>query len=107
MSAIVANDSTVLVTWSHENAKDVFRYVVYYQYEKNWEYTILNSQDRMAALPYSRTVKERARGRQRAEPAQPRVEYVTRVAVTTVDRVGNESAPAVQSIARTVIPTLQ
>ena len=107
MSATVANDSTVLVTWSHENAKDVFRYVVYYQYEKNWEYTILNSQDRMAALPYSRTVIERARGRQRGDPAQPKVEYVIRVAVTAVDRVGNESAPAVQTMGRSVIPTLQ
>ncbi len=107
MSATIANDSTIVVTWSHENASDVFRYVVYYQYEKNWEYVILNNRDRMVAVPYSRTVRERARGRQRGEPAQPKVEYVTRVAVTAVARVGNESVPAVQSIAHPATPTAQ
>jgi uncharacterized lipoprotein YddW (UPF0748 family) len=106
MSAAVANDSTILVTWSHEYPNDVFRYVVYYQYDKSWEYAILNSRDRMVAIPYSRTVHERARGRQRGEPAQPKVEFVTRVAVTAVDRVGNESTPSVQNIVRGVLPTL-
>jgi uncharacterized lipoprotein YddW (UPF0748 family) len=107
MTATIANDSTLLVSWSHEQPSDVFHYVVYYQYEKDWGYTILNNQDRIAGIPYSRTVRERGRGRQREEPAQPKVEFVTRVAVTAVDRVGNESAPAVQSIAHPVIPTVQ
>jgi hypothetical protein len=105
MTATIANDSTVLVSWSHENTSDVFRYVVYYQYEKNWEYTILNKQDRMAAVPYSRIVKERPRGRQRESLTPPKIEYVTRIAVTAVNRLGNESAPAVQSIAHPVTPT--
>lgn len=106
-SVEIANDSTLVVTWSHENARDVFRYVVYYQYEKNWEYTILNAQDRMVGIPFSRTVKERARGRQRTETAQPKVEYVTRVAVTAVDRLGNESMPSAQNMIRSSAPAVQ
>ena len=107
MSATFANDSTVVITWSHENTKDVFRYVVYYQYEKSWEYTILNSQDRMVAVPYSRAARERGRGRQRGESVPPNIEYVTRIAVTAVDRVGNESLPALQLLGRVPLPPAQ
>jgi uncharacterized lipoprotein YddW (UPF0748 family) len=105
MSATIADDSTIVLSWSHENAKDVFRYVVYYQYGgPNWEYTILNSQDRMVAIPYSRVVRERPRGRQREENTPPRIEYVTKMAITAVDRLGNESGPSVQNIVRSGIP---
>jgi len=108
MSVTIADDSTIVVTWSHEDPKDVFRYVVYYQFAgKGWEYSILNSQDRMVAIPNSRFVRERPRGRQRAENIPPNLEYVTRIEVTAVDRLGNESGPSVRSIVRPAAPVVQ
>lgn len=102
----VAND-TIVVSWSHENQSDVFRWVVYYEYGKSWEYTILNRQDRSVAIPRSRTVTDRPRGRQRQENVQTRVETVTRIAVSAVDRTGNESELTYQSIAPVSAPAGQ
>jgi uncharacterized lipoprotein YddW (UPF0748 family) len=36
----------LVVNWTHADAKDVFRWVVYYQYGNNWSYTVLNRNDR-------------------------------------------------------------
>ena len=100
VTATIANDTTLVVSWNHENVNDVFRWVMYYQLGKRWEYTILNKQDRLIALPLSRAVRERPRGRQRDENAPPRIEYVTRIAVSAVDRLGNESQLSYQNVDR-------
>ena len=88
----MANDTVLALTWSHQNPADVFRWVIYYKYNNSWEYTILNSRERNFSLPLTRAVVERPRAR-RGEQAvnQTRNESLTSVAISAVDRTGNES----------------
>jgi uncharacterized lipoprotein YddW (UPF0748 family) len=62
------------VQWTHANTGDVFRWVVYYQYGNTWAYSILNRNDRSfsASMLNGKST-------------------LTKIAVTAVDRVGNES----------------
>jgi uncharacterized lipoprotein YddW (UPF0748 family) len=64
----------VNVSWTHTNEKDVFRYVVYYQYGKTWSYRIMNRSDRSLQI----------------NPHDGRNKLNT-VAIAAVDRMGNES----------------
>jgi uncharacterized lipoprotein YddW (UPF0748 family) len=62
------------ISWNHSDAKDVFRWIVYYQYGDTWTSVILNRNDRFL-------VKTALEGNAK----------LNRVAVTAVDRTGNES----------------
>jgi uncharacterized lipoprotein YddW (UPF0748 family) len=96
----LVNDTVVALTWSHENPADVFRWVVYYKYSNAWEYTILNSQEKSYALPLSRAVLERPRARRGEQPTvTTRVETLSNIAISAVDRTGNESGLVYQSVA--------
>ena len=64
---------TVNVNWTHKREKDVFRWVVYYQYGKNWSYRILNRSDRKIEL-------KALEGKNK----------LNAVAIAAVDRMGNE-----------------
>jgi hypothetical protein len=64
----------VNVSWTHANEKDVFRYVIYYQYGKTWSYRIMNRSDRSLQI----------------NPHDGRNKLNT-VAIAAVDRMGNES----------------
>ena len=70
VEALVQDDELV-ITFSHPNDPDVFRWVVYIKQGNNWRHEILNRNDRTCSVP-SRNV--------------------TQVAVSAVDRTGNESA---------------
>jgi uncharacterized lipoprotein YddW (UPF0748 family) len=63
----------VKISWDHQDVKDVFRWVVYYQYGDKWNYTILNRNDRFLM----KNVKEGSL-------------KLTKISVSAVDRVGNE-----------------
>jgi hypothetical protein len=83
----------VLVTWEHDEPGDVFRWVVYREIDGSWDYEIFARNDRRATLPLfaplepdSATVEPEL---DMPEEAQPRVSVI---AVTAVDRTGNESA---------------
>jgi uncharacterized lipoprotein YddW (UPF0748 family) len=67
-------DTLLNVNWTHANTNDVFRWVVYYQYGRNWSYRIMDRDDRSVQL----NILE---GKNK----------LTAVAVTAVDRMGNES----------------
>jgi uncharacterized lipoprotein YddW (UPF0748 family) len=67
-------DSLINISWTHNNAKDVFRWVVYYQYGNHWSYRIVNRDDRSMQLSV-------LQGKNKLNV----------VAVTAVDRAGNES----------------
>ncbi|MBN9298723.1 MAG: family 10 glycosylhydrolase [Filimonas sp.] len=69
--------SNVNIQWSHTEAKDVFRWIIYFKYGKNWDYKIVNQNDRSFSLP---TAKGTA--------------ILTAVAVSAVGRTGNESERA-------------
>jgi uncharacterized lipoprotein YddW (UPF0748 family) len=73
----VINDA-LQISWEHTNETDVFRWVVYYKYGNAWNYKILNRQDRVLSL--NTTAGSAAQ--------KATLNYI---AVTAVDRVGNES----------------
>ncbi|MBC7946857.1 MAG: family 10 glycosylhydrolase [Chitinophagaceae bacterium] len=66
------------ITWAHPDEKDVFHWVVYYRYGNNWNYRILDrktwSYDLKKIMGENATKLD-----------------LNRIAVTAVDRVGNES----------------
>jgi hypothetical protein len=72
-----AGDSTVRVSWTHNNTADVFQWVVYRQYGTQWEYSV---------LPRSATSAEI-----RVTGGSAPLKKLARVAVAAVDRTGNES----------------
>lgn len=62
------------INWSHIHDNDVFRWVVYYRYGRSWSYRIMNRSDRtLQVKPHDGKSKLNA------------------VAVSAVDRTGNES----------------
>ncbi|HEY1022255.1 MAG TPA: hypothetical protein VGE06_08070, partial [Flavisolibacter sp.] len=69
---------SLILTWTHANTDDVFRWVVYTKYGNNWSYQILNRSDRTVTLPRSVT-----NGKQKAD--------LQAWTVCAVDRMGNES----------------
>ncbi|MCW3087107.1 MAG: hypothetical protein JWQ78_493 [Sediminibacterium sp.] len=74
-AAIESQPEEVKVQWTHADEKDIFRWVVYAQYGASWTYTILNRNDRFLVLPRNTSEKNSLR----------------QVAVTAIDRSGNES----------------
>ena len=71
------NDS-LKISWTDAGEKDVFHWVVYYQYGNKWDYKILNRNDR--AILLSKTSGA-------ITSSQP----LKKIIVTAVDRTGNES----------------
>jgi uncharacterized lipoprotein YddW (UPF0748 family) len=61
-----------------DNDADVFRWVVYYKYNNTWNYRILNRNEKIFSLPLSKTDGKT-------------VQTLNRIAVSAVDRTGNES----------------
>jgi uncharacterized lipoprotein YddW (UPF0748 family) len=81
-------DSTVTISWTHADAKDVFHWVVYYKYGKTWNYRILDRNDHSIQLP-PHDGKNKLNG----------------IAVTAVDRTGNESVfTETQSAILAIVP---
>ena len=71
------NDS-LKIRWTHPAEKDVFHWIVYYQYGNTWSYQILNFNDRWLEL-------------KRATGAGTSSQQLKKIIVTAVDRTGNES----------------
>lgn len=69
----------LVVGWSHDDADDVFRWVVHHRRGKRWQYSILNRQDRFLSLQLF-TVR-----------GGSTLSVIEEVAVSAVDRVGNTS----------------
>ncbi len=75
---MAAAGDSLSVSWTHPDEKDVFRWVVYYQYGKNkWDYVILNQGSNNIKLKLIADDKTKA--------------ALNQIAVTAVDRSGNES----------------
>jgi uncharacterized lipoprotein YddW (UPF0748 family) len=74
------NLDTLVVNWTHPDEKDVFHWIIYRQYNNRWGYRILNRNERSAKLESFLP----------GTPATGSI-YLQRIAVTAVDRTGNES----------------
>lgn len=66
------------ISWTHPDSASVFHWVLYYQYGGVWDYRILNSPERSAELALTNGT---------GAAVQP----LKQIAVTAVDRLGNES----------------
>ena len=76
---IITENGKVKISWKHGEATAVFKWVVYYQYGSQKRYQILNRNDRMLELEQSITAANKERIN------------LSAVAVTAIDRLGNES----------------
>ena len=85
---VTNKNDTLLVQWTHLNKSDVFQWVVYYQQGTSWKYRILNYAEKEIRIPVNTKVFNR-------DSKETETEWVTRVAVSAVDRVSNESGRAV------------
>ena len=74
-------DGNVRLNWLHENPGDVYRWVVYFQRGKKWTYQILLMEEESLILPYMI----------RSEDGMTPPEVLDKIAVTAMDRLGNES----------------
>jgi len=69
------------INWLHEDVNDVTLWVVYFQRGKNWDYKILTSEHEAYVLPLVI----------RSEDGMTPPEVLDTIAVTAIDRFGNES----------------
>jgi len=79
VTTAIQGDS-LLIDWTHNKEADVFHWVVYYQYANKWSYVILNRHEHTFKVALL-SGKNKLNG----------------VAVTAVDRTGNESQLAIGS----------
>jgi uncharacterized lipoprotein YddW (UPF0748 family) len=68
----------IIIDWIPKEDKDAFKFVVYYKYGDQWSYQVLTRKDRSTSL-------------KKYTGNNPSKNILTQVAVTTVDRTGNES----------------
>ena len=73
------------ISWTHPDEKDVFRWVVYYQYGDRWAYRILDRNQRWIALGPT-------------TGSGSATQKLTKIIVTAVDRTGNESEKKIAEI---------
>jgi uncharacterized lipoprotein YddW (UPF0748 family) len=66
------------IKWTHLNQKDVFHWVVYYQYGTVWSYQILNHTGHLLQLP-------------RTTSTGISIQNLKAIIISAVDRTGNES----------------
>ena len=81
--AISRENDTLLVAWNHAAGHDVFRWLVYTNAGNGWKVQIFNRNDRQCRLSLRDLLGE-------SDKTPGRIS----VAVSAIDRSGNESAPA-------------
>ncbi len=90
----------IRISFSHPEPADVFLWVVYSRYGNRWDYTILNEGDASFELPlYSLgALSEEDRENPESIDVAGVITVLNEVRLTAVDRVGNESEPALIDI---------
>lgn len=85
---VEVKDGNAHIHWLHEDKDDVNQWIIYLQRGKHWTYQILTSDVESLVLPYAI----------RSDDAMTPPEILDRLAVTAVDRLGNESIRNIISI---------
>lgn len=77
--SVARNGNEIKLDWTHPDTNDVFHWVVYYTYGNTWSYAILSGKEKAFTLelPAGQNVPEIV---------------ITKIAVSAVDRNGNESS---------------
>ena len=93
VNTVVQNES-LKINWSHEKTSDVFHWILYYTYGNEWKYKILSGETAETSIPLFK-IKNRRNAKQ--EITQENINEifspVDEIAVSAVDRLGNESVP--------------
>ncbi|HEX3024220.1 MAG TPA: family 10 glycosylhydrolase [Chitinophagaceae bacterium] len=76
--SITKSTDSLQISWTHNNAASIFRWVIYYRYGNVWSYKILNRNDRFFQINLN--------GGTNKTPLA-----LNSIAVTAVSRTGNES----------------
>ncbi len=85
--SLSAKGDLLTVSWSHEKPEDVFRHVLYIRKGRTWTYRILNRNAGEYSFAILQDVKQRDDSSASVSPS----ELITEIAVSAVDRTGNES----------------
>ncbi|NJD19767.1 MAG: hypothetical protein FIA95_10870 [Gemmatimonadetes bacterium] len=89
--------NAVLVGWTHPDPDDVFLWVVYYRVADTWRWRILPGGERSVTLTDPAGAEPGAAGDGPAGSSAP-ASRIVEVAISAVDRVGNESPPTYLSL---------
>lgn len=84
----------IKISWTHENKNNVFSWVVYFKYGNRWDYVILNSNIFSYEVPT--TSEYKFTNDNDKEVSQKN--KLNEIAVSAVDRISNESIPAIRKI---------
>ncbi len=84
----------IKISWSHENNKNVFKWIVYFNYGNRWDYTILNSDTFSYEVPLTFEYKSTNDN----DKKNIKKYVLNEVAVSAVDRISNESIPTFRKI---------
>ena len=85
--SVVKESESLKLSWSHDDPADVFRWVVYYKYDDVWSYDIFDRDDRNSSVLLSTGDEEDRHS-------------LVEIAVSVVDRMGNESTKQFLDIAQ-------
>lgn len=93
-------DRQLIVSWKHENPDDVFRTIVFFKHNGVWDYSIMDPGDESLAVPFYDIDYSPLRNKSMSEieSADELLLPLSHVAVSAVDRVGNESERVIASI---------
>lgn len=91
VTASVVNDS-LIIEWVPAVGQEMFRSVVYYQYNSVWDYSVSSGGTKRTALPLNRIVKKETRLSTGERTTTESTENLTSAAVSIVNRMGNESS---------------
>jgi len=97
VNTTMIND-TLNISWTNKNAGDVFNTIVYLQYQKTWSYIIQQSNSNSISVPITRIVRKESRNRNGETTVNEFVETLSAAAVSSVDRMGNESEMTIQQL---------
>ncbi len=86
----------VNISWTHDDRRNVGSWVVYYKYRNSWQHKILGAKDQTITLPafWVNTQYLKSQGEEIMKDASKLLHPLSLVAVTAVDRTGNESLSA-------------
>lgn len=88
---ILKRGNDLEISWKHKRPVDAFRSVVYYEQGAKWDYAILNQGETSFSLPSFMKVRGFGKLQETATSAAELFEPISRIKVTAIDRVGNES----------------
>jgi uncharacterized lipoprotein YddW (UPF0748 family)/predicted glycoside hydrolase/deacetylase ChbG (UPF0249 family) len=90
----------IQLSWETKKNDDGLRHIVYFQYGNSWDYNIISSNtDSFILGTYIlNSAKISQTGRDEIENISEYISLINQVAVTSVDRSGNESFPALISL---------